>query len=184
MPFFFDNKTSFRLHPPVYKTHLLSVPIEPYRHSPSNWRDAISFFWNVGFQILVREDVSFLKYRILTSIGKIPKPTRLDKNLIQYVFREIGFVAEKNGAALVIVILGSGPQPVEIDPQLFPENAHVVDAHQALLKSLSNMNLETYQKRFAHWKGTPPKMVDTHPNEAAHKIIAGTLIGALENFAN
>jgi hypothetical protein len=38
---------------------------------------------------------------------------------------------------------------------------------------------ELYRQRYAHWRGAPPQLIDPHPNEAAHRIIADEILAAI-----
>ena len=63
--------------------------------------------------------------------------------------------------------------------QLLPSNVILVDAQDALLGRLPVINLENYNQKYAHWRGSPPKIVDRHPNETAHQIIAETIVSQI-----
>ena len=80
---------------------------------------------------------------------------------------------------LVIVLLGEDARPIDIDLQLFPSEALMINAHDALLRNLFVVSEENYLKQYAHWRGLPPRIVDRHPNEAAHKIIAAAVVAAI-----
>ena len=73
--------------------------------------------------------------------------------------------------------LSPGTQP----QHLFPSNAIIVDGHGALLKRLPIVNHENYKKNYAIWRGSPPKIVDTHPNERAHQIIAEEIVSKIQS---
>ena len=80
---------------------------------------------------------------------------------------------------MVIVILGGDHRPVEAPLGLFPPEALVVDAHAALLAQLGVSSEAAYFEQFGIWRGEPPELVDRHPNESAHRIIAGEIIAAI-----
>jgi hypothetical protein len=62
---------------------------------------------------------------------------------------------------------------------LWPQVAFV-DAQAALDAAVPERTLDAYQRKFAHWRGTPPRLVDTHPNPAAHAVIAHEILRRLE----
>ncbi len=88
-------------------------------------------------------------------------------------------MAEEYGARVLIVVLENLGTPVEVNEQLFPSDALLVNAYDALLRRLPIINSENYMKEYAHWRGSPPTVVDTHPNEAAHRIIADAIVSAI-----
>lgn len=85
-------------------------------------------------------------------------------------------MAEQNGARMLIVVLGENHLPVTIPKDLLPSNAIVIDAHSELLSRLPTIDEKSYQRQYNHWRGEPPSLVDSHPNEQAHKIIAEMII--------
>jgi len=122
-------------------------------------------------------------YRLRRSIGMLPKPAEDADALARYVYGEAGRVARQYGARLVVVVLGQNVQPVSIDPALFPADAIVVNAHQALLEHLPFRNKDEYEKAYGLWRGSPLQRMDTHPNIAAHRIIAQTVAAAIKAAA-
>ena len=42
------------------------------------------------------------------------------------------------------------------------------------------VSLETYGKEYGHWRGSPPELVDAHPNEKAHAILAQEILSVIE----
>ena len=55
------------------------------------------------------------------------------------------------------------PDPVPVPTHLLPSDSIIVDAHATLLEQLSIVNKENYKKAYAHWRGSPPRIVDSHP---------------------
>ena len=178
-PFYYEKDQSFALSPPVFLAKTMELPVNRYRATPTGLIDALSFYWSVGLPLLIHDDFNMLKYGINRTIGVIPNPTRERDSLIRYVYQEINSVAQEYDAQVVIVVLGKNEEPVEADKQLFPADAILVNAHDALLRRLPVMNKENYRNAYAHWRGTPPRVVDSHPNEAAHQIIAETIVSGI-----
>lgn len=90
-------------------------------------------------------------------------------------------MAKQNGAKLVIVILGNDENPVQLPAASSPGDSIVLDFHAALLENLSVVNREAYLKAYAHWRGSPSRIVDRHPNETAHKIIAVAIVQKVQD---
>ena len=178
-PFFYEKNHSLALYPPIFLTKIMELPIDRYRNTPTSWIDAFSFYWNVGLPLSFHDDFNMLKYRIYRRIGIIPNPTNTRDGLIKYVYKTINNVAEEYGARLVIVVLGGNANPVEVNEQLFPSDALLVNAHDALLRRLPITNIENFLTEYAHWRGSPSILVDAHPNETAHKIIADAIVSEI-----
>jgi len=181
-PYFYEENNRFVLHGPVFLTKVGDTPVDKYRNTPKSMTDACSFFWNVVLPLDWYDNYNMFKYEIKKGAGRIPRPTNATDALIKYVYSEISNVAAQYGAKLVIVVLGSNDKPVDVDKKLFPADAIIVNAHDALLAHLAVLNLNNkagYQKEYAHWRGSPPKIVDKHPNETAHRIIAEQIVSKI-----
>ena len=173
VPFFYEKDNGVGLYPPVFSTKTMALPVNRYRNSPASLMDALSFYWNVGLPLSVYDDFNMLKYAFFTRMGIVPSPAASKDKLTKYVYGEINDVAKKHGTKVVIVSLGDVSTPVvQADRSLFPPDALLVNTHDALLERLPVANFETYVGAYAHWRGLPPVMVDSHPNEDAHRIIA------------
>ena len=164
------------LHPPVFRTKLTDLQTKTYRNSPESAVDFISFLWNVGLPLLIHDDFNMSCYLLKRTFGLIPKPATNDSEIVSYVYEEIAKLVRKENAKLVIVVLGKNHKPVEVPRHLLPADSMIVDAHNALLEQLLIVDKESYNRNYAHWRGSPPRIVDRHPNEKAHKIIAEEIV--------
>lgn len=178
-PFFYDKDGGFALCPPVFLSMKHGSSVNRYQNSPSNWPDALSFYWNVGLPLIVHEDFNMLKFRTYTIAGTIPRPTSLRRKLIKHVYARINSVANEFDARVIIVVLGGSHRPLQVDQGLFPPDALIVNAHDTLLERLPNPNWENYVDAYFYRWGSPPTNVDRHPNSAAHKIIAEAVVSAI-----
>lgn len=186
-PFFYKKNDGLALHPPVFKTVAPDVPIDKYRHSPRGMIDFIAFIWDVGLPLYSHDDSNMFFYEFKKAIGIIPKPATDGTEVVKYVYSELATIAKENDARLVIVVLGDGPEPVQVPYHLFPQDVQVVDAHQPLLDSLRVINSQNYAAEYAHWRknrGGTLVPVDLHPNKKAHKIIAEKIVKAITSFHN
>ena len=162
--------------PPVFQTKVFEFSIDNYRNTQKGVSDFFSFFENIGFPLLLHDDLNMTTYTLAKFLRLTDRPTKNHSAVIQHVYQEIARLAEQNGARMLIVVLGENHLPVPIPKDLLPSNAIVIDAHSELLSRLPTINEESYQRQYNHWRGEPPSLVDTHPNELAHKIIAEMII--------
>ena len=92
--------------------------------------------------------------------------------------RRIAFSAKREGSdepqIYLLDIAGGG---VARDLVL---TGRTVRAQEALNRLVPEATKDAYQRRFAHWRGSPPELVDTHPNPAAHAVIADEVVNAIE----
>jgi len=178
-PFFYDIGDNFALNSPVFLAKVMELPIDRYRHGERGVMDALSFYWNVGLPLFFHDDFNMLKYYISRSIGILPNPTKRREDLVEYVYGEIYNEAKEHGAKLVIVVLGAAAKPVVVKDLSFPSDAILVHAHDALLNYLTSVNNIDYMRAYAHWRGSPRRLVDIHPNKFAHRIIARAIVSTI-----
>ena len=185
-PYFSNSQDRLELHPPLFLTKTMDLPIDKYRNKDKGIIERISFFWNVGLPLYVHDDFHMLVYTLKILLGRVPVPTRNRDKIVKYVYEELSRVANENGARLVIVVLGNSYKPVPVKKYLFPGDSTIVYAHDALLADPSVIDNESYLKKYAHWRGSPPEIVDDHPNEIAHRIIARAIVSKIKDevYAN
>jgi hypothetical protein len=194
VPYFYATPAGFELHPPVFRTKAMDLPADEFRSSPASLGDRASFFGRVALPLFLHDDFNVLRCRLAVLAGFIPSPTAAREEMTEFVYREIAAVAETNHARLVIVVVGSSFIPLRTPLPPLPRGALVVNARDALIDRLGvgrsgepgaappmpeSELAELYRRRYAHWRGAPPQMVDPHPNETAHQIIAGEIVAAI-----
>lgn len=172
------------IKPPVFQTKIFDLPLDEYRNSQQGVGDFLSFLWQVGLPLFVHDDFNVSVYDFARVFGLKDEPTTKFPAVIQHAYAEISSVAEQNGAKVIIVILGNSYRPVPVQRDLFPNDAIVVDAHSALIKRLTPMDRQSYKKHYNHWRGNPLRLVDNHPNEEAHKIIAEEIVSQIVESHN
>lgn len=178
-PYFYTKGKEIVLHSPIFKTMIFDLPIRKYRETPRGFSDFIAFFSQVGFPLFLHDDIHILSHKIKIVLDITPDPFDQQFYLTKEIYHSFANIAHDNDAKLVIVILGNNENPVKNPGDLFPEDSIIVDAHSRLLDNLDHQSREGYLKKYAHWRGNPPTLVDTHPNEIAHKLIAEEIISAL-----
>jgi hypothetical protein len=61
--------------------------------------------------------------------------------------------------------------------------ALVVNAQATLDARIPSGRRDDYDRLFGHWRGTPPRLVDNHPNPAAHRVVADEVVRAIRSAA-
>jgi hypothetical protein len=176
-PYFYSDKSDVALQAPVFQTKIFDLPIDQYRrtdYSPGRG-GRISFLWQVGLPLFIHDDFYTGVYAVNRLLGRVSAPALDQNQIIRYVYGEIGRVARANGARLIIVILGNDVNPVPLQSSWFPQDAIIVNAQDALIGRLPSATEESYEKSYGFWRGSPPAIVDKHPNETAHRVIADAI---------
>ena len=176
---YYIEEGNLAINPPVFQTKVFALPIDNYRNSQKELADFFSFLWNVGFPLFLHDDFNMTSYTLAKVLRLEKRPTKNRSAVIQHAYGEIFKVAEQHGAQLIIVILGEDDHPVPFQRDLFPTDAVVVDAHSELLSRLPTIDEKSFQEQYSHWRGDPPSLVDGHPNEYAHRIIAEKIVSQI-----
>ena len=173
-----DAEGHVTIVPPAFRAALFDLPFPRFDRPRRGPFEFLSLFFEAGAPLFVHDDVQTLRYRWHRRDGRFPVPAPDPERLNRAVYAEITRLARDNGARPVIVRLS---HPLEIHYQAMRElsgDAVLVNAQAALDGRASDY--DDYERRFAHWRGSPPVLVDTHPNAEAHRIIAREIVRALQ----
>jgi hypothetical protein len=176
---YYAEEDNLAIKPPVFQTKIYDLPLDHYRNSPVGFFDFFSFFGNVGWPLFLHDDFNMMAYTLARLLSLKDRPTKNRSAVIQHVYGEIFKLTEQIGAKLIIVVLGEDSYPVPIQKDLFPTDVLIVDAHSELLNRLPTINEKSFQRQYGHWRGDPPILVDGHPNEDAHRIIAEKIVSKI-----
>lgn len=182
-PYFIARRDGLRIHPPVFMTKKFDLPTEKYWNSEISFLDQMSFLRDIGLPLYIHDDFHMSLYRLKNVLGLVTRPASNREQIIKTAYGEIGKVARAHGTKFLIVILGTDSAPVLIPENVFPLDAVIVRAHDALIARLPVAGQEAYAKSYYTWGGSPPRVVDAHPNEKAHRIIAESIIRRLNDAA-
>jgi hypothetical protein len=173
------------LQPPIFRAHVFDLPFPRYDNTQRGPREFLSFFFSAGAPLFIRDDVSWAvsETRRLAAPGIDAARRRAaeeGEDVNRTVYREIVQIARDNGATAVLLRLS---HPLERHHQelkeLYPSVVYV-DAQAVLDAAVGpGADRDAYYRRFGHWRGSPPVLVDTHPNPEAHAIIAREVLAHL-----
>lgn len=180
-PYFTREGGELSVAPPVFRTRLFDLPLARYDTPRGGMRDFASFAWNVGAPLFLHDDWNMLLYGARRAAGRVPQASPEEDEVVLSAYREIRELCLASGSLMVVVRLS---HPLDSSPPslggLKDEGGVViVRAQEALNRLVPEGTKDAYQRRFAHWRGQPPELVDTHPNPAAHAIIAEEVVKAI-----
>jgi hypothetical protein len=172
------------VHPPVFATRVFDLPFHEFDNKRRGAGEFARFFLTAGAPLFVHDDLATAAYAVRRALGRLPdeeqaRAQRSREEVNRLVYAEIGRLAQAHGARLVIVRLS---HPLEKHWQRLKElspGALVVNAQAALDAHVPSGRREEYDRLFGHWRGSPPRLVDNHPNPAAHRVVAAEVVRAL-----
>ncbi len=178
---YFTEDGGLRIAPPAFRARLFDLPLQRYDNPRRGSREFASFVWNVGLPLFAHDDLQLGLFQARRLIGRVPAPAADEAEVVLAAYREIHAVCRAAGSLMVVVRLS---QPLDQAPPPLgglgrEEGVVVVRAQEALNRQVPEGTKEAYRRRFAHWRGDPPQLVDTHPNPAAHAVIADEIMAAI-----
>jgi hypothetical protein len=181
VPYFYEREDgSLEIHPPVF-AQSRADPLS-YRTSPRSATLYCSFLFRAGLPLLVHDDFWTALTRAKQTVGLTPKPTTNRQAVVDYVYSQLSRECRSAGSRMFVVMLDKGIPPIRRDSLRSIPDVLIIDAHAALAARLPARNNPSFLRRYAHWRGDPPVMVDDHPNPTAHRLVADLILGVIEQL--
>lgn len=166
-------------HPPLFPPKALELPVGSYRDTRPGLRDWISFQARVALPLFVHDDPRRLAVYLGRKSGRIPAMAS-EQAVSRSVYPEILRLCRESGTRMVVVVLeGAGKHDHRRADLALPQDVPVVDTTASLYAPLASSDAATYLRAYGHWRGSPPRLIDEHPNPGAHAIIARQVLEAL-----
>jgi hypothetical protein len=171
--------------PPAFRTRLFDLPLARFDNPRGGPGDFASFVWHAGLPLFLHDDARMLALAARRLADRVPPAFPEEPEVVLASYREIRDLCASAGSLMVVVRLS---HPLDSSPPALGGLKEggavvVVRAQEALNRLVPEATKEAYQRRFAHWRGSPPQLVDTHPNPEAHAIIADEIVKAIERKA-
>jgi hypothetical protein len=166
-------------HRPLFRGKAFDLPVGRYRERRPGLLDWASFQASVAFPLFAHDDPRRLGLALGKRTGSLPEMAE-EREVAPFVYPEILRLCRASGTRMVVVVLeGAGKQDFRRSDLGLPEEVLVVDTKPGLYAELPSSDADTYLRAFAHWRGSPPRLIDEHPNARAHAIIARQVLRAL-----
>jgi hypothetical protein len=167
------------LRPPRFLAKSFELPISRYRGTGTGLLDWGSFVTHVGFPLFFHDDRKRVGILAGRAMGRLPRGAT-ERCISDLVYPELYSLCTESGTRMVVVVLDPpGNREYVVSDLSLPADVPVVDTRPALAAPLPRSDVETYMRAYGHWKGSPPRLVDEHPNAQAHAIIAEQVLHAL-----
>ena len=167
--------------PPPFRSKLFDLPVAHYRDTARGLLDWGGFVGRVGFPLFLHDDARRVQMRVARATGKLPRGAP-ERAISETVYPELARLARASGARMVVVILeAAGKQNLKAADLALPPDVLVVDTKPQLYGRIRGTDRDSYLRAYGHWRGSPPRMVDEHPNARAHAIIAEQVLAALSS---
>lgn len=194
-PFVTKNKDSgFYIHQPFFRSSLYNSEYRYYKTSPVSFVDKFSFFFKVGFPVVILDSWKQHIAKWKMTLGILPTAESDNQKIEKYIYERIYELCKQNGARMVVLNIGGFGYSDEqrmtnhYNRKHFQEtmnaelvkNVTFIDADSVLRAGIKPK--ENYSK-YVQWgkvSKTDSIIYDNHPNPMAHKIIAKTLAKALK----
>ncbi len=171
--------------PPAFSTNYFDLDMSSYVSGRARVAEFASFIWRIGIPLWTYADAQQVRFAFEKATHALPPLVPADASLIEFVYSEFAQLCKDEGARMVIVVLNhGGVLPSDMPRETLDvlggiPGAVVADAYAALYAQLDEPTPEAYEKAYGIWCGTPPVLVDRHPNARAHEVIAETVLEAM-----
>ena len=157
---------------PIFRSKVLDLPIGDYRiGGDGRW----AFYTHCGIPLFVHDHACLLA----AHCAGWPAPELDRRKVVRLCYGEIARLCREVGAEMLVVALGPDEPGALAELQRIP-GLTIVAAEAALRAALAREpELGGYEHRYWHWRGSPPQLVDTHPNALAHERIAAAVLQQL-----
>jgi len=172
------------LQPPWFRARVFDLPFPRFDNDRRGPGEFLSFFFSAAAPLFLYDDAHAALNEVRLLAGGAAEPERRQASdagddVNRIVYREIAQICKDNGATMVLVRLS---HPLERHHQELKElyrDVVYVDAQATLDATVVEADKDAYYRRYGHWRGTPPVLVDTHPNPEAHALIAREILRRL-----
>lgn len=179
-PFFTSKNGRVEISPPPFRTLMFDLPASAYRKTRSGLTDFLSFGAKVGVPLFLHDDLCMGEYWVRRAVGRVPSPAADGLQVVDTVFDEISEICRRNQAELLTLVLTVEPL---YGPAVLPSRRDLtlVKVDDAIFEGAPDQSRESYLKFCGQWRGNPPVLVDPHPNERTHRIMAGCIVRAIRS---
>lgn len=178
-PYFSESNDTINIEPPLFAVDMKTLnPYDDYKNYKQRFfryyfEKGLPFFLNQQLKLIYGDAKLFFRIK-KTQSPSSEKSERLAYNLIAQI-------AKMNKAKIVLLNIHNGPFLFKNDIIMKTSEYTVANADSLLLNRLENNFEKNYYKKYAHWAviNNDSILIDLHPNEKAHKIIADAILSAL-----
>ena len=189
VPYFSNPSENPRLIYPIEKS--LVFELVKAKESGKLSSSMLQFLFGFGFSYVVKEHFLYVKARLRMLLNQSLQPATDVAQVEQIVYKRISDIAFANGSFPVVLsvgyrrndapklsFLGEGRRPMFI-------NADSLLVGQLGIDEMLNPTPEEYDliydRAYSHWRvsDSDSTLIDTHPNETAHRIISESICKSL-----
>jgi hypothetical protein len=163
--------------PPPFITRIFESDLDEYRGGERNLLGFFGFLLDVAGRQIVLDDLSLLSFGFREALGITPRRSTDMHEIAFLAYRDLCETCRRNGSIPIIFRITNGEEDPYWQDVLggVGEGTLVADGETALRKTAGYYNGEAYRQSFWSYAGNPPRMVNMHPNAAAHRVLAGVL---------
>jgi len=176
---YFDN--NHHLERPLFLSNIFNYPMDHFRKTKPGFSDYLSFL-SISFPLYLQDELHRFRFDLAQLFHAVPKPGKDEASLEQYVVHEVYQTCKANECNMILLNLSSPKYRKKPEyTSTFADPVPVANADSCLYASLRPG--ETYEKKYYHYRlsGNDSVLVDTHPNAAAHQVIANEIIRVIQS---
>lgn len=179
-PYFSEQNGAFQLNTPAYKTNLYNS--RDWRSSGYSYREKLYFTITDGWQIEIRDFLSYNVARVKMRLGIIPRPTKNRDALERFFYDYALLECLKNETIPVFLKLSYPLEDCRDLVAFLDKKSIVIDMDEALDNEVVKTG-KTFDELFHiyHKQGETKLYYDAHLNAYANEIIAKKIYAELKH---
>jgi len=181
-PYFADSaEGDLEVQMPDVGTVVFDLGLDRFWQRPPGVGDFVSFMWSAAIPALMHRDYATVRFRVDRALGRSPEPFEDQDSVVSRVYGEVARLASEHGARLIVLDLDYN-RFNDAHAALIAQipNVVLVRPREALWSRLPERTYDAYTREYFFWSGSPPVLVDNHPNALAHRLIAEEIVAALQ----
>jgi hypothetical protein len=167
------------VQPPAFRPRVFDLNFDRFDNQRRGAGEFLALFLRAGAPLALHDDWQLAAASLRGVRETPPTPARDTKAVNAACYEELSTLCRENGAVLVIVRVRHFKEVDWAAPPNLRRLGVLVNAQAVLDAQVPDGNREAYDRRFALWGGAPRRLLDTHPNAEAHRIIAQEIVNAL-----
>lgn len=161
-------------------SQIFDLELKEFLEGPATLGGLVSYLTGFAFPLFIHDDILRSVMWTKARLEAIPRPLANKAAVVELVYGEIADLARSAGTRVYVVELSWTSQTPETDRRAV--EGHGIDfvpTSERLWSALPDQSQATFYRHYAHWAGDPPMIVDRHPNQRAHRLIAQQIIGLM-----
>ncbi|HAV92791.1 TPA: hypothetical protein DCW38_06390 [candidate division WOR-3 bacterium] len=177
VPYIADLGETCGIIPPIFKSKVFDLMLNDFIDKNQN---ESAFIWKICLPLYFYDDINAVllpKAAFLTK--KIPSPCKDNDKIIEYAYSEIDSICRANNSKYYILSINNDASVLRKGHSIYSLKVNTINADSFLWNEFPIKTQTEFYKIYGHLSKNG-EVIDKHPNELSHRIIAKSIIDAIK----